>query len=159
MIACLDAENGIGKDGKLLCHLPSDLRHFKETTQGHICVFGRKTYESLPKRPLPKRKTIVLTNDKDYIDTDIKVVHSIDDVLRMSAKNEIFICGGGFLYEQFYEFTDKMILTVVDKSFGADTFFPDIRGEWRVKIKSKHTNDDGLLYYISEYTREWRRHK
>lgn len=126
MIACVDKNMGLGKDNRLLVHLPKDLQHFKKTTMGYICVFGRKTFESLPVKPLPNRKNVVLTRDPNWSHVGCVTVNNIDKVLDMSKNYRVFICGGGKVYEQFMPFADELIISHVNGYFEADTFFPTI---------------------------------
>jgi dihydrofolate reductase len=160
IIACLDANGGIGKDNRLLTHLPKDLKHFKETTKGHICVFGRKTFESLPRRPLEGRKTVILTNNKNYTQTGCKVVHEIKDILDISKQLDVYICGGAEVYKQFMPYADELIISQIEEEFDADTFFPEIDEKtWFpyscegiedkinfdiIKYKRKHIDNGGL---------------
>ncbi|MFJ8247409.1 dihydrofolate reductase, partial [Peribacillus asahii] len=126
MIACIDANGGIGKNDKLLTHLPKDLDHFKKTTIGEICVFGRTTYESLPVKPLPHRDTIVLTTDKKAKFEGCKVAKNMDYIIKLSKEHDIYICGGAKIYEQFMSYADELIISHMEESFDADTFFPKI---------------------------------
>lgn len=145
MIACCDMNMGIGnKNNDLLFRLPKDLKFFKSATSGKICVFGRKTFESLPVKPLPKRKNYVLTSNKSYSYGGVTVVHSIDDILQLSKAHDIYICGGGEIYKQFMPYADRLLIThvhVVD--FSARVFFPDFTPEeWKLIKAVKHEADD-----------------
>lgn len=126
MIACVDSEMGIGKDDKLLVYIPQDLKHFKETTLGKVCVFGSTTYDTLPKKPLPDRHSIILTRDRDAIYEGCSVAHSVEEILELAKTTDIFICGGGHVYKQFMPYADELIITHVKEAFDADTFFPNI---------------------------------
>ena len=97
--------------------MPKYLKRFKEATLNQVVIMGRKTFESLPVRPLPKRISIVITRDKGF------------------ACEEIFIMGGGQIYKQFIEnnLADRLLLTKVNASFEADTYFPQIDDTWKVK--------------------------
>lgn len=146
LIAMLDLNFGIGdSDGDLLFNLPKDLAHFKSITTGKTIVMGRKTWDSLPKKPLPKRKNYILTRDK-YFETkgNAKVVNSIEEVLEMSKSRDVYIIGGGELYEQFLPYADEMILTHVHKaSMFAYTFFPDFdKEEWKPLSLVKNEADE-----------------
>lgn len=152
LIACMDMSNGIGDENNdLLFHLPKDLRHFNSVTSGHIVVMGRKTWESLPKKPLPKRKNYILTRNKSFKAKEgAKVVHSIEDIVKLSKTYEIFVIGGGEIYEQLLPYADRMILThvhVVDRS--AEVFFPEYDyTEWKIQPNStiKHEADEKHKY-------------
>ncbi len=131
IIAAIGKNNEIGKKNGLLWNLPADLKHFKDLTSGHVIVMGQKTFESIG-RPLPNRKNIVLTSDKNYLRYSVDVVHSLtelDDLLKKISgpEEEIFIIGGGQVYKSFMDKADKLYITHVDAEFPeADTFFPDI---------------------------------
>ena len=154
MIVAYDLKNGIGKDGKLLWHIPKDLKHFKKMTLGCTVVMGRKTYESLP-NALPNRENWILTRDESYspkarFNDKVKVFHSKEELLAEAErlmKAHIFIIGGAEIYELFMDDATTIIATEVDGVFGADTFFPKIkRREWeRVKTVSE-TETVGRYY-------------
>lgn len=145
MIAMLEMSFGIGDaDGNLLFHLPKDISRFKSITTGKHVVMGRKTWDSLPIKPLPKRKNYVLTRDETFeIQGKTKVLHSIEEVLELSKNREVFIIGGGEIYKQFMPYTDKMLLTHVHTAnFNARAFFPEFDfEEWRVIEKRKQEAD------------------
>ncbi len=129
------AENSaIGKNNDLLCHLPADLKHFKELTMGHTIIMGRRTFESLPKGALPGRENIVVTRNADYQAAGAVVCHSVDEALqKASMPGERFILGGAQLYAATIDKVDMLHLTELHASFAdADTFFPQInRDEWQ----------------------------
>ncbi len=127
IVVALDRKNGIGKENKLLWHLPEDLKHFKAITSGHPVIMGRKTYESIG-RPLPNRTNIVISRRTDWFQEGILIVGSIKEALKFAKKidENIFILGGGNIYEQTLEVADKLEVTRVDTEVLADTFFPKI---------------------------------
>lgn len=129
------AENSaIGKNNDLLCHLPADLKHFKELTMGHTIIMGRRTFESLPKGALPGRENIVVTRNADYQAAGAVVCHSVDEALqKASMPGERFILGGAQLYAATIDKVDMLHLTELHASFAdADTFFPHFnRDEWQ----------------------------
>jgi dihydrofolate reductase len=158
LVACADMNLGIGNENnELLFKLPKDMKHFKSVTSGKVVVMGRKTWDSLPKKPLPKRKNYVLTNNKDFSHVGAKVIHSVEDVLKLSKTHEVFVIGGGEIYAQLMPHADKMILThvhVVDGS--ATTFFPDFNHEqWDLVSMTKHEEDEshGHSFTFANYTR------
>jgi dihydrofolate reductase len=143
LIVAHDLKNGIGKDGKLLWHIPKDLKHFKKMTLGCTVVMGRKTFESLP-HPLPNRENWILTRDESYVpkkrfNDRVRVFHSKEEILAEAerlTKYNIFIIGGEEIYNLFLEDATNAIVTVVDEVYeDADAFFPKLkRSEWeRVK--------------------------
>lgn len=132
-IVAIAQNNAIGCENKLLWHIPDDLRRFKEITLGHTIIMGRSTYESLPFKPLPGRRNIVMTHNTGLIFPGCEVAHSLDEALDlMDSDKENFIIGGALIYEAFFPLADKLILTIVHKDFKADTFFPEINfSEWK----------------------------
>ena len=134
IIAAISENNVIGKDNKLLWHLPEDLKRFKELTTGHTIIMGRKTFESLG-GILPDRKHIVLTRDINYnIDSEwVKVVHDIEELKDyINDDNENFVIGGALIYKQLERYTQKMYITKIYKTFEGDAYFPKINeNEWK----------------------------
>jgi dihydrofolate reductase len=128
LIVAIAENNAIGIAGDLLCHLPNDLKHFKEITSGATVVMGKNTFFSLPRRPLPNRRNIVLTTDTHFAYENTEVAHSIDQLYAMlSNEEEVFIIGGGKVYEQFINTVDKLYVTHIHHTWeDADTFFPSI---------------------------------
>ena len=127
-IVAVDQNNGIGKDNKLLFHLPNDLKHFKSITENSYIITGRKNYESIG-RALPNRITVIVTKDKYYGVTGCFVCHSIEESLEICKKNnqdKVFIIGGGEIYKQTLKYTDEIYLTEVKTKVDADVFYPNI---------------------------------
>jgi len=127
IIAAVSDDLGIGKDNKLLWHIPDDLKRFKKLTTGKCVIMGKKTWESLPVRPLPGRKNIVLTdNAEDCFNCDV-TAYSIEDALKAcKGFDEVFIMGGGSVYRQFMPLAGRLYITRVHATAPADTFFPEI---------------------------------
>jgi dihydrofolate reductase len=127
IIVAVSEDWGIGKDNELLWHIPEDLKRFKRLTTGNTIIMGKKTWESLPRRPLPGRKNIVLTDDPlEYI-ADSLTAYSIEDALgKCKSDEEIFVIGGGSVYWQFMPFADRLYITHVHKKTPADVYFPEI---------------------------------
>ncbi|MFW5886487.1 MAG: dihydrofolate reductase [Bacteroidota bacterium] len=154
IIAAL-AENGaIGKDNDLLFYIPEDLRRFKKITLGHPVIMGRKTYESLPFKPLPGRKNIILTNQSGLSYPGSKVVHSLKDVLNeCDREKENFIIGGGEIYNMFFPLVQKMYLTIIRKKVDADTYFPKLdMDSWNIIEKNDiplHADLGFSYYYVT----------
>ncbi len=151
IIVAIASNNAIGKNNDLLWHIPDDLKRFKKLTSGHKIIMGKKTYYSLPLRPLPNRTSIVITDNKqDNIDGCI-MAYSIEEAIeKMDYDKENFIIGGGSVYTQFLPYADKLYLTLVHKDFDADVFFPEINfDEWE-KIDEKKITDDNSVNF--EYT-------
>ena len=137
--------NIIGKDNKLLWHLPDDLKRFKELTTGHNIIMGRKTFESLG-RVLPNRKHIVFTQNPDFKidDENVQVVHSMLEIQEyIESKEENFVIGGAMIYNLLMPYVTKMYVTEIDKDFEGDTFFPRINEEvWKEVSRKKGPKDD-----------------
>jgi len=137
------AENyAIGKDNQLLWHISNDLQHFKKITSGHTVLMGKNTYFSLPKKPLPNRKNIVITDNPNEVFDGCFMAYSIEDVLaKINNDEETFIMGGGSVYRQFFPYADKLYITKIKASFEADTFFPEISDtDWQLI-----ENEEGLM--------------
>jgi dihydrofolate reductase len=127
IIAALAENLAIGKNNRLLWRIPEDLKRFRRLTTGHAVVMGRKTFESIG-RALPERKNIVISRDPDFKPENCLVASSFEDALekaREIEKEEIFIIGGGQVYEQAIKQADKLYLTLVPGNYEADVFFPD----------------------------------
>ncbi|WP_298652312.1 dihydrofolate reductase [uncultured Proteiniphilum sp.] len=155
IIVALDEQNGIGRDGELLCHLPGDLEHFKETTRGHCVIMGRRTYQSLPKGALPNRTNIVITSDTAGNYPGCIVVRSVDEALACCKGEETaFIIGGGELYRSTLHLADKLYLTRIHHTFDdADTFFPEVDlNEWELVHRETHKADGKHMYDYSFLT-------
>lgn len=140
------AENGaIGKNGDLLCHLPADLKHFKNITMGHTIIMGRRTWESFPKGALPGRKNVVITRNPDFNAPGAETFHSLEEALQATAQDgERFIIGGGMLYREAFPLTDVLYLTLLHASFpDADTFFPEFdTAEWMEISREDYPADE-----------------
>ena len=152
IIVIVDENNGIGKDGDLLCHLPNDLKHFKKLTTGHIIIMGRKTYESLPKGALPNRINIVITSDNADNYPGCIVARSVDEALLLTKnKEKVFIIGGGKIYNTTLHLANKLYLTRIHHKFeDVDTFFPEIDfNNWELIEEEKHLADEKHLYDYS----------
>lgn len=146
LIVAVDEQNGIGWKGELLCHLPADLKHFKEITTGHAIIMGRKTYESLPKGALPNRRNIVLTSDKKQENyPGCIVVRSLEEAFACTNDEEIvFIIGGERVYRASLHLANTLYVTRVHHTFEeVDTFFPNVNiEEWELVEEERHEKDD-----------------
>ena len=128
IIVAVSENNVIGKDNKLLWHIPEDLKRFKEITTGKTIIMGRKTFESLG-RVLPNRKHIILTRSLDFkVDNEnVEIINNKEDISKYrDSKEEAFIIGGGIIYTQFMELASKIYITKIHKRFEGDTYFPKI---------------------------------
>ena len=138
------AENyAIGKDNDLLWHISEDLKRFKQLTKNHYVVMGKRTYFSLPIRPLPHRTNMVITDvPGEQIDSCL-MAYSIEDAIgKMDVEKENFIIGGGSIYRQFMPLAQKLYITRVHRNFEADTFFPEISPDEWLLSESRLVSDD-----------------
>jgi len=153
------AENyAIGKDNDLLWHISKDLKRFKALTKIHYIIMGKRTYFSLPVRPLPHRTSMVITDIPGEEINNCLMAYSIDDAIeKMDNTGENFIIGGGSIYRQFMPLADKLYITHVHKAFEADTFFPEISlEEWTLIERTDINNDpqNDFTYSFEIYTRK-----
>src|SRR5947209_3338098 len=126
LIAALSDNRVIGKQQALPWNLPEDLKRFRALTLGHPCVMGRKTFDSI-KRPLPNRPNIIITRQKDYRVEGAKVVSSVEESLApyLHTNEEVFILGGGEIFELTWRKANKLYLTWIHRQFEGDAYFPD----------------------------------
>lgn len=150
IIVAIAKNNAIGKNNDLLWHISGDLKRFKKITTGHSVIMGRKTFFSLPKGALPERRNIVITDCPDDCCPGAELVRSIEETINACDPNEEnFIIGGGMIYTQFLPIADKVYLTLVNKDYAADVFFPEIDySEWDVEIESDHPDHDPPFTYL-----------
>lgn len=161
LIVCVDANWGIGKQGKLLIDLPEDKQYFRRMTTGGVVLGGRKTMEALPGgMPLANRKNIVLTTRKDYCFGDADVVHSVQEALEEFKKypeEQVFIIGGESVYRGFLPYCTKAYVTKVASWYDADCYCPNLDddSEWRRVCQSEESCYQGVRYRFLEYHRLW----
>jgi dihydrofolate reductase len=142
IVVAVAQNNAIGKDNKLLWHLPKDLKHFKEITTGGTVIMGRKTYDSVG-RPLPNRRNIIITRQQIEI-AGCEVVNSVEAALDLCRDEaEVFIVGGAEIYKQAMPLTDRIFLTIVHENFEADTYFPEIKEDiWKQTDRQDYEPDE-----------------
>lgn len=138
IIVAASLNNVIGKDNKLLWRQSADLKRFKELTTGKTVVMGRKTYDSIGK-PLPNRRNIVITRQQIEI-PGCEVVHSIEEALKLD--DEIFILGGGEIYQKSIILADKIFFTRILTEIEGDTYFPQLGDEWIEESKEGFSKDE-----------------
>lgn len=172
IIVALARKGAIGRRGDLLCHISEDLRRFKAITSGGVVVMGRKTWESLPRRPLPNRLNIVLTRNAGYEASGAEVVTSLERARELAAAYAdtypagLFIIGGGEIYRMAFPLAEILHITYIDAKFDdADTFFPEILpDEWELTEEipsslsshsshSSHTSHSSPPYTFRTYKR------
>lgn len=154
-IVCVDKNFGIGSCGQLLESYPEDMTFFKKKTSGNIVVMGRKTWDSLPKKPLSNRLNIIITS---------KLIENTDSIIFITMENfikqldelkkdsrDIYIIGGASIYEQLLPYCDKIYMTMIPKVYeNADTFFPQLnQKEWKT-IKENQTKNVSFIELIKE---------
>ena len=149
LIVAISKNRAIGKDNDLIWHLPADMRFFSDTTKGTIVLMGRKNWESIPEkyRPLPNRLNIVVTRDTSFSDEGCEIFNSIEEALIAYSTDErdLYIIGGGQIYKYCLDqnLVDEMLITQIDETFEADTFFPDISdSEWKIETIKEFKKDD-----------------
>lgn len=134
------AQNGtIGDKNSLLWHIKEDMRFFRTTTSGHPVIMGRKTFESLGSKPLPKRTNIVITRaDREF--EGVLTAHSLEEAIRMAGEDEeIFVMGGAQIYREALSVVDRMYITVVERDYEGDTSFPEIDfSQWELVNVVRH---------------------
>ena len=149
IISAVSENNVLGKNNKLIWHIPDDLKRFKKLTLGHSVIMGRKTFESIAK-PLPQRKNIILTRNKNYKAKGALIAHNVKEALNFCENdNQPFIIGGGEIYKLFMNISNKIELTRIHKSYDGDAFFPEILEEkWKlVKSKKNNLNETKIINF------------
>lgn len=150
MIAAIGRNRELGKGNDLLWKIPEDLKRFKEKTRGHPVIMGRKTYESLPVRPLPGRTNIVITRDAKWASEGALTAESLDEALGMAAfsdgGDETFIIGGAQIYTLGLADADRLYLTLVDDAKDADTYFPEYEKVFKKEISREEGEWEGIHY-------------
>ncbi|WP_126653518.1 dihydrofolate reductase [Chryseobacterium aureum] len=157
IVVAMGENNEIGFENQLLWHLPKDLKHFKDITSGHPVIMGRKTYESIGKA-LPNRTNIVVSRKKDWFEEGILIVGSIKEALKFAKKidEEVFVIGGGNIYEQTIDSIDRLEVTLVKADLEADTFFPKIDPKiWEKTNEIFHEKDEknGYDFFFQTFER------
>ena len=152
MIWAQDTNNAIGKDGTLPWHFSEDLKNFKKLTTGHTIIMGRKTWDSIPKKPLPDRRNIVIssTNQKD-VESYTSIQACIDSLSDDKEVLDVYIIGGMSVYKFFYKYADILHITFIDKNYpDTDTFFPislsQIKSDFN--LESKNNISDELSFTV-----------
>ena len=155
IIVAVSENNVIGRNNDLPWHLPADMKYFKDTTMGHCVVMGRKNFDSIPPRyrPLEGRTNIVVTRSKDFQSAGIVTVHAIVDAIDYAKRRnetECFIIGGGEIFAQSLEFTDRVYLTRIHQAFEGDVHFPVLDpAEWKEVMKKDIGADEKNKYPFS----------
>ncbi len=155
MIVAMGENRLIGRDNGLPWHLPADLKFFKATTMGKPMIMGRKTFDSIG-RPLPGRRTIVVTRNADWSHEGVEVASSLDDAFKFTeGEDEVMVVGGAQIYEQALAKADRLYVTEVALSPEGDAYFPEISDtEWGVASRERHPGEaDTPAYSFVTYDR------
>ena len=156
IIAAMDKNRLIGVDNTLPWRLSADLQNFKRLTSGNAIIMGRKTWDSLG-RPLPNRKNIVITRDKNFKAEGAVIVHSIEEASKAAADMDSYIIGGGQIYSIALDMADEMILTHVNTELTGDAWFPEYdKNQWTVVESEDFPSDEKNEYSFSvtRYTKK-----
>lgn len=161
IIVAMDRQRVIGKKNMLPWHMPADLQHFKQLTLGNTVIVGRKTHESIIARlgrPLPGRKTIVVTRQNLEPSDNLAVAGSLPDALALAKDKEVFIIGGAQIYEQALSLADRIYLTRIETEVeGGDTFFPEIdKAQWQQMAIAEYQPEGSNPYAYAFVTFERR---
>ncbi|MDH3290591.1 MAG: dihydrofolate reductase [Gemmatimonadota bacterium] len=156
LIAAMAENRVIGSRGSLPWHLPKDMRRFKTLTTDHAVVMGRKTFETLT-QPLPQRRNIVITSNREYRAAGAEVVHGLDEALALVGhEEEVFVAGGGQVYRLALPHASRIYLTVVHATYDGDAFFPEFpEGDWL--LVSDHTFPTDERHAVPFSFREYHR--
>jgi dihydrofolate reductase len=155
LVVAATENNVIGKDNQLLWHLPNDLKFFKNTTWGMPVIMGRKTFESLNRKPLTGRFNIIITSNTDLtaVEGEIQIASSIDESLKLAGQTdckEAFVIGGGEIFKSVMPSADKIYMTRVHTILDGDTFFPEIDDkEWTQRSNMDFEADEKHKYSYS----------
>lgn len=165
-IVCVDSNWGIGYQGELLAHIPEDMKLFREITKGNIVAMGRKTWDSLPKKPLEKRMNCVITSKVDLIEYNrddnyylmtLDYAKDIFPILSRHGLLDIFVIGGGVIYKELLPYCDKIYITKILHGYdNVDTYFPNIDNlpEWEIESESKVKEHNDIKYQFCTYKKK-----
>lgn len=153
-IAAVDENFGIGYDNRLFARLPADMKRFRALTTGNTIIMGRNTYESLPSRPLPDRDTLVLTHHPELF-PEVMCFDNIEALLRhaKTVDNDVYVCGGGNVYETLLPYCRKAMLTRVMGTFPVDAWFPnlDLHPSWQAVNETDSIETGGISIKFVDY--------
>ena len=143
LIVAMASNRVIGLNNQMPWHLSADLKKFKKITMGSPIIMGRKTYESIG-RPLPSRTNIIISRNPDYRQDGCLVVNTIESALEKGcvSAGELFVIGGSDLYSATLPMADTLYLTLINKTFAGDTFFPELDEQAWAEVQREDINDD-----------------
>lgn len=148
IIAALDAKGGIGKNGYIPWYIPDDLKRFKELTLNSTVIMGRRTWESLPIKPLSGRKNVILTkNWRNYTSTENSLF------VENYFESDAWVIGGTEVYKHYLPLCTKLYLTILDKDFNCDTFFPEFTDKFRLETQSFVEKYNEIRYRYEVWTK------
>jgi dihydrofolate reductase len=152
IIVAFDAQYGIGINNTLAWHIPEDLIRFKQITTGHAIIMGRKTYDSIGK-PLPNRRSIVLTRQTDWHPPGVEVVHTLSDAIGLLGDEEAFVIGGAEIYAQALPLCSKLLVTEIHHDVRCDAFFPAFdKTIWKeTERDTRHSAKNGFDFSFVTY--------
>ena len=159
LIVAVTKDYAIGKDNNLLFHLPKDLEFFKQKTINKVIIMGERTYYSLPKRPLPKRTTIVLSNNPNFSEEGVIVARSAEELMTIVEKfdpEDVYVCGGASVYNLLMDNCSKAYITKIDKIVPADTYINNLeeKENWRKIYESETIEENGIPFRFETYVNE-----
>jgi dihydrofolate reductase len=148
IIAAVAANGVIGRDNRMPWHLPPDLKRFKALTLGHDLIMGRRTFDSIG-RPLPGRRTILLTRNPAYSQPDVVIASTLDEAFALARGEEVFVAGGAEVYRQALDRTDRMYLTRIEHAFDGDATFPSFaEEEWALVMDEPHQGEEWVYRFL-----------
>lgn len=148
LIVAMSKNRVIGVNGTLPWHLPADLKHFKKVTMGKPIVMGRKTFESIGK-PLPGRKNVVVTKNKDFFASGVEVVYSLDEAFEhLKNESEVFVIGGEAIFRQSLSKADRLFLTEIEMEVAGDTFMPPFESEFIERSRERFVEGDIAFSFV-----------
>lgn len=155
LIAAVDQNWAIGRDGDQLCYIPADLKHFQALTTGHAVLLGRKTLTTFPGgRPLKNRRNLILSRDPGFAPEGAEVFRDVDSLLS-AAPADSFVIGGASVYRALLPHCDRAFITKLDKAWPADAFFPDLDADpnWAVTEEGERREHEGISFRYVTYER------
>ena len=154
-IAAIGKNRELGKDNDLVWHFKEDMKFFRTQTKGHSVVMGRKTFESLPSM-LPGRHHIVITRSHPELPEEVEVFSSIEDFIDsyQDKDEEIYVIGGGQIYQEMLPYSDILYLTEIDASCSADVYYPEFDAGQYKRTVLKQLNENGIDYQFVKYEKE-----
>ena len=159
-IVAVDSNWAIGNKGQLLVSIPADQKNFRRITTGNTIVYGRKTLETFPQQVvLPNRRNIILSTREDYTVKNAEVAHNREELLELvenEDKDNVFIIGGASVYKEFLDLCDEAIVTMIEKEYQADTYFPNLdkESEWELVDESDEQVHFDITYTYRTYKRK-----